>query len=224
MRVIGSALEALAAAGATFATIVVAAALSPRHVEHETDESIDEMVSMVEATRHADYEQRSFNDSESHEDMSEIESLPDSAKVQHSEKKEDHHVGMISTRCWLSCTSIRDSFQNLSSDDLKIYIWQITSRLLVTPAVVYLILIKLDCSGMLDDVPPIATIVLLINSALPGALVIVVILKAEGLEDAATTVSKTYLPTYIISVLTVAMWASIGLMTWRPASTICQRF
>ena len=102
--------------------------------------------------------------------------------------------------------------------------WQILSRLFITPAIVYLILIKLDCSGALDGIPSIAKLVLLINSALPGALVVVVILKAEGLTDAAAAVSKTYLPTYALSVFTLAMWSSVGLMTWRNDSTVCELF
>jgi hypothetical protein len=88
---------------------------------------------------------------------------------------------------------------------------------------VFALLLRLDCSGFLDTIPHIAKLVLLIYSAVPGALVVVVILKAEGLTEEAAAVSKTYLPSYTFSVFTLAMWSSLGLMVFRPDAGICQQ-
>ena len=109
----------------------------------------------------------------------------------------------------------------MQSETMKIYIWQVSARLLVTPGIVFFLLLKLDCAGLLDSVPNIAKLVLLINSAVPGALVVVVILKAQGLADEAAAVSKAYLPSYTLSVFTLAMWSSIGLMAFRSDSAAC---
>ena len=57
-----------------------------------------------------------------------------------------------------------------------------------------------------------AKLVVLINSCLPGAQMIVVLLKSEEeLADSAQAVASVYLPSYLISCVTIAAWSSIGL-------------
>ena len=45
-----------------------------------------------------------------------------------------------------------------------------------------------------------------------GAQLIVLTLKSKGLSDSAAIVAKVYLPSYLLSVVTIAGWASLGLM------------
>uniref|UniRef100_A0A7S3QAS7 Uncharacterized protein n=1 Tax=Chaetoceros debilis TaxID=122233 RepID=A0A7S3QAS7_9STRA len=247
MRVIGSALEALAAAGSTFATIIVAATLGqPQQQEAEVvrihakdkqqhqqqlEEEVEALVDKDQGLQRVDstYRDNGSHDCENGDYYGEKNQMNNgSSNIANLEneilqtKNETRHTGRRSkTRIWNRCMK---SLRSIPMEDFKIYMWQILSRLFITPAIVYLIMIKLDCSGALDGIPSIAKLVLLINSALPGALVVVVILKAEGLTDAAAAVSKTYLPTYVLSVFTLAMWSSVGLMTWRNDSTICELF
>ena len=82
-----------------------------------------------------------------------------------------------------------------------------SAGLLVTPGIVFFLLLKLDSAGLLDSVPNIVKLVL-INSAVPGALVVVVIWEAQGLADEAAAVSKVYLPSYTLS--DVGHWSSLG--------------
>lgn len=111
-----------------------------------------------------------------------------------------------------TCTQIKRISKVLKHPSFKIQIWHIMSRLIVTPAVVYIILWKMGCS-----LTPIAKLVLLVNSALPGALIVVVLLKTHGLTEAALIVSQTYLPSYTLSVITIALWAAIGMMTFSDS-------
>jgi hypothetical protein len=72
----------------------------------------------------------------------------------------------------------------------------------------------LDCRV---DLSPTAKLVLLVNSSLPGALIVVVILKANGFSKAASIVSQTYLPSYALSVITTAVWTSLGIAAFSDS-------
>ena len=66
--------------------------------------------------------------------------------------------------------------------------------------------------------------VVIVNSGLPGAQLIVLTLKAKGLSDSASIVAKVYLPSYLLSVITIAGWTSLGLLLSRYDSTsLCKR-
>ena len=110
-----------------------------------------------------------------------------------------------------------------------LHVWFCLSRLIVAPAVVVGIILALDCSAsrVLKSVPNLAKLVIIVNSALPGALIVVVLLKArEECADTAAAVSKVYLPSYLISILTIAAWCSVGLWITLPdeeGNTFCQR-
>lgn len=82
----------------------------------------------------------------------------------------------------------------------------------------------MDCGSILDAVPNMAKMVVIVNSGLPGAQLIVLTLKAKGLSDSASIVAKVYLPSYLLSVITIAAWTSIGLLISRYDSTqFCKR-
>ena len=68
---------------------------------------------------------------------------------------------------------------------------------------------------------------IIVNSSLPGALIVVVLLKAqEECADTAAAVSKVYLPSYLVSILTIAAWCSVGLWVTLPdedGKSVCQQ-
>jgi hypothetical protein len=79
----------------------------------------------------------------------------------------------------------------------------------------------------LRPVPKLALLVIIINSCLPGASIVVVLLKSElVLEDTAAVVAKAYLVSYIICIFTIAAWTALGLWITLPdedGNTVCQR-
>ena len=214
LRVAGSALESLSNAGTTFATIVVAASLmknedenSSTRIEKDQDQN-SETLHLNLRDEELDL-QNAQKDSEPGLRQQVDEVLADENKIDDDGK--EHSFGR-----WVS-----KYLPSVQRKNMKIYIWQVTSRLIVTPGIVFLLLLRLDCSGLLGSVPNIAKLVLLVNAAVPGALVVVVILKSEGLTDEAAAVSNTYLSSYGLSVLTLAIWCSIGLMAFRTDAGIC---
>jgi len=197
LRVIGAALEGLSSAATTLLVIVVAASLVAKD---DLKEDVNKQRLVVDG-----------------QDVDEEIDL----KLSNDEDdfSDENKIGESDRRGKLSFGRYFNSLP--SRDTLKIHLWQIMSRLIVTPGIIFLVLIRLDCAGLLDFIPNIAKLVILINSAVPGALVIVVVLEAHGFADEAATVSMTYLPTYIISVFTLAMWSTFGLMAFREDSGMC---
>ena len=111
-----------------------------------------------------------------------------------------------------SATSAIKAVHRPRSDTLRLLAWFVTSRLIVSPAIITAIIALLDRSGLLAGVPPMAKLVVLINSCLPGAQMVVVLLKCEEeLADSAQAVASVYLPSYLLSCVTIAAWSSIGL-------------
>lgn len=168
--------------------------------------------SILEDEKNKGNQSYNLENAEGQTDVIEDDHISDNTN--HTQKEKVKTRDTIVARCF-------DWFHSIPRETMKIYIWQILARLFVTPGIVFFILVKLDCAGLLDSIPNIAKLVLLINSAVPGALVVVVILKAHGFTDEAAVVSKTYLPTYILSVLTLSMWSTFGLMAFRQDSGIC---
>ena len=86
----------------------------------------------------------------------------------------------------------------------------------MAPAVVFLLIVAMDCGGVLDSIPSLAKMVIIVNAGLPGAQMIVLTLKSKGLSDSASIVAQVYLPSYLLSVVTIAAWTSLGLMISLP--------
>lgn len=89
-------------------------------------------------------------------------------------------------------------------------IWYMASRLFVAPALVIILVAFLPIS-----VPPMALLVVIVNAALPGALIVVVLLKSQGLSS-AQTVAGVYLPSYMLSIFSIAAWTALGLWITIP--------
>jgi thiamine transporter ThiT len=58
-------------------------------------------------------------------------------------------------------------------------------------------------------------LVLLINAAVPGALIVVIVLKSNGFTKEAAIVSQSYFPTYVLSIFTLGAWTAIGLSIFQ---------
>ncbi len=174
LRVIGSTLESLSSAGATFATIVVAAALA----DDSSDEKVDGELAGL--TIHQE-------DGDRQEDIDSQQQEITSITGHDEEDHVSEGVAMSNNNKLSEKLS-----QFMKKPTFRVQAWHVTSRLFVTPAVIFGILLKVEyCPLYLS---PISKLVLLINSSLPGALIVVVILKTNGFTKAANTVSQTYLP------------------------------
>ncbi|GAX20810.1 hypothetical protein FisN_7Hh123 [Fistulifera solaris] len=115
-------------------------------------------------------------------------------------------------RRWFSSSNLTSSDESKQhqGEHARYLFWYIASRLFVTPALVILLLAFLPIS-----VPPMALLVVIVNAALPGALIVVVLLKSQGLSS-AQTVAGVYLPSYVLSVISIAAWTALGLWITLP--------
>jgi predicted permease len=117
----------------------------------------------------------------------------------------------LSTK-WLLASKPRSS-----PEQRRMLLWFCLSRLILSPALVVGCLLGLDSFGLLQGVPPLSKLVVVINASLPGALMVVVLLKSQpALADCAAAVAQVYLPTYLISILTIAAWTSVGMWISLP--------
>ncbi|GAX11742.1 hypothetical protein FisN_7Lh123 [Fistulifera solaris] len=103
-----------------------------------------------------------------------------------------------------------DESKQHRGEHVRYLFWYIAARLFVTPALVILPLAFLPIS-----VPPMALLVVVVNAALPGALIVVVLLKSQGLSS-AQTVAGVYLPSYVVSIVSIAAWTALGLWITLP--------
>jgi predicted permease len=113
-------------------------------------------------------------------------------------------------------------------EHLQVHVWFALSRLIVTPLLMTLCIVGLDCgSEILSDVPPLSKLVVIINATLPGALIVVVLLKANpSLSDTADLVARVYLPSYLLSIVTITAWTAVGLWITIPDEnglSLCSR-
>lgn len=211
LRVFGSALESLSSAGTTFATMIVAASLV--NVEPRDDTQPEHSAFISPSNENP-------NDQDEHSASDAL--VPTNQLNANGELRTDRfEICRSRIRAMVNPCECSWSWSSMDRKTLLIYLWQILARLFVTPGIVFGILLEADCSSFLQNVPNVAKLVLLINAAVPGALIVVVILKAEGFTNEASAVSKTYLPSYCLSVFTLAMWSSLGLMAFHPDSRPC---
>jgi hypothetical protein len=78
--------------------------------------------------------------------------------------------------------------------------------------------VAMECNQLIDSVPDLAKLVVIVNSCLPGALIVVVLLKSNpATAHCAATVAKVYLPTYLFSIVNIAVWTAVGLYVTLPS-------
>ena len=111
----------------------------------------------------------------------------------------------------------RQSLLAMRNPTVKQHVWFNVTRLVITPAVVCGILIGLDCgTSLFDTIPHLAKLVIIVNSSVPPAMLVILSLKSEGMSESAAVVSKLFTSSYLLSVISIAGWAAMGLMLSLP--------
>lgn len=202
IRFLGSALQTLGQASSPMSTLVVAASLVPPHPA-PMDES--------GATNHSQPDQDNP-----------IMSDPNFGPYRRR-RSSLMRLGQSMRR-----TSVRLLETTRTTPELRrLLLWFVASRLILAPAIVTGTIAGLECSGYLSAVPDLAKLVIIVNASVPGALIIVVLLKARPeLDDTTAAVAKVYLPTYLVSIVSIAGWTALGLWLTLPDEnglTVCER-
>eukprot|EP00980_Cylindrotheca_fusiformis_P026615 scaffold16625_cov118-Cylindrotheca_fusiformis.AAC.6 len=211
LRFLGSALETLGSASSSISTMIVAASLVPQK-KAENDrpgENTDSQTGEAGETP-VDVDQNALTD-------------PRPTSPNRSSR-----IRSIGASIRTSSTRIAKAVTRSTPEMRRLHLWFCLSRLVVSPAVVVGIIVALDCgSNVLEPVPKLALLVLIINSCLPGASIVVVLLKSKMvLEDTATVVAKAYFLSYIVCIFTIAAWTALGLWITLPdedGNTVCRR-
>lgn len=204
LRFLGSSLETLGVASSPLSTMVVAASLVPLTVNQGSQSHGSE------------------DDLTQTPDENPIMSDPTVGPYQPSRDRSESEMNskFASIRSSLRSSSARilKAMPRPSGEMLRLHVWFCLSRLVISPFVIVALIVGLDCgSDLLMDVHPLSKFVLIINAALPGAQVVIVLLKArEEMADTAAAVAKVYMPSYLLSIITIAAWTSIGLWVTLP--------
>ena len=210
LRFLGSAMETLGNASSPLSTMVVAASLVPpppgQGEEERSDEEefhvVDENPGMTDPNFGPYQRPRRRR-------VSRFQTLRRSMRRVSSE-------GMQTTT-WTS------------HERLRWHLWYCTSRLVLTPAVIVGLILALDCSGgeLLGRVTNLAKLVVIVNASLPGALIVIVLLKCDDrMTETAAVVAKVYMSSYFLSIFTITAWTALGLWITLPdedGRTICGR-
>ncbi|KAL7465529.1 hypothetical protein ACHAXS_005846 [Conticribra weissflogii] len=228
LRFLGSALESLGQAGTSVGTLVVAASL----VHQVNDDGLDEVEHLE--SKHdnvAIHDTESQNICHSNVDVGEsrvampseicspTQSAPRATSYNHEVRRSSmsrrssvsQFGSMVKRRSSIALAAIRKR-----KPTIRMHAWFIFSRLIVAPAVICLIIVGMDCGGILSGISPLAKMVIIVNAGLPGAQLIVITLKSKGLSGSASIVAQVYLPSYLLSVVTIAAWTSVGLIVSIP--------
>ncbi|EEC48143.1 predicted protein [Phaeodactylum tricornutum CCAP 1055/1] len=226
LRFLGSAIETLGQASSPMSTMIVAASLVPPRISVEEDTSANNGDG-CESTSSNLLEALTENPTRHDPNLG----TQQPCGHPKSSLQSVHHF------LWAGSLRLLQAFPRSNSEQLRLLVWFILSRLIVSPLIVVGTLVGLECgTSLLVDVPALAKLVVVVNACLPGALVVVVVLKAnESLADSAAAVAKVYLPTYLLSIVTIAAWTALGLwitlpderglsisynLDWEPARTV----
>lgn len=224
LRFIGAATEALGKASSPMSTMVVAASLAGSHNRNSAHSEEDRAEGQEETTEGDPIvPETAAVVSNSPPPIDDVNNGAQSEPVLLSDPNfgpwQRRRSSVMKMRKAIRTRSSRalERFERPSPDMMRLHIWFILSRLVISPALVCAVLLGLQCSGLLGDVPNLAKLVVIINAALPGALVVVVLLKANSeLADSAAVVAKVYLPSYLLSIFTIAAWSAVGLVVAIP--------
>eukprot|EP00546_Thalassionema_frauenfeldii_P004132 CAMPEP_0178926248 /NCGR_PEP_ID=MMETSP0786-20121207/18415_1 /TAXON_ID=186022 /ORGANISM="Thalassionema frauenfeldii, Strain CCMP 1798" /LENGTH=366 /DNA_ID=CAMNT_0020601325 /DNA_START=518 /DNA_END=1615 /DNA_ORIENTATION=- len=208
LRFLGSAVEMLGIAGAPISTIVAAAALVPPR-KQEDDEEEGSNVN-VNANRFCFWRRVEVNE-EITNTTNPIITDPNQGPYHYQQRLRSFRQSFL-----LRSNSIRlrNAIPRSTPEMRKLHIWFCLSRLFVTPAVVVGLMVAMDSCGfdILSPVPNLAKLVIIVNSCLPGALIMLVILKSrESLADTAAALAKLYCSSYLLSIVTIAAWTTLGI-------------
>lgn len=206
LRFLGSAVETLGIASSSISTMIVAASLVPPQIQERLESNRDVPTLSAEA--------------EAEEDTGSSDQNPNPNR--------SSRMISIGTSIRRNSSRIIKSVTRSTPEMRRLHAWFCLSRLVVSPAVVVGIIVAIDCgSDALRPVPKLALLVIIINSCLPGASIVVVLLKSKlVLEDTASVVAKAYFLSYMICIFTIAAWTALGLWITLPdedGNTVCRR-
>ena len=226
---VGSSLVALGQAGTIFANIIVAASLAAENsvekgstgVEDPTERGGKDAFTTTDSS--LPLEQSSDDDSGSCDSELVLkDSTIGDCNVKNETDRNKSFMRRLDMKNRIRGNSsiIRNSSILLDrirrSPQLPMHLWYIMSRLVVAPFLVCVTLVVMDCGNMLTNVPSAAKLVVMVNASVPGALVVVVVLKSKGFTDTASILAQVYLPSYLISIFTIAGWTTVGLLISIP--------
>jgi Membrane transport protein len=241
LRFLGSALETLGQASSPVSTMVVAASLVPLHSAVATEDN-------KKGEEQNSTEDESFDHDESHvqppvarNDTTDVERRLEPTVVEESPVMSDPTFGPMQLRrrssihrfgATLRRSSVRalEKARRTPPEQRRMLLWFTLSRLILSPGLVVLAIVGLDCSGILASagVPGLAKLVLIVNASVPGALIVVLLIKSDPeLHETAAVVAKMYLPTYLFSIVTIAAWTAVGLIVSIPddeGNSFCARY
>ncbi len=209
LRFLGSALETLGIASSPISTMVVAASLVPPR-PHCPEQS-------------SEYEEQLNNIVDENPGMSDPNFGPYRRRPQRSSRFQNFRRSFRN-----GSMRVIQAVPRSTPEMIRLHVWFCLSRLVLTPAVIVGLILALDCNGnLLSGVPNLAKLVIIVNSALPGALIVIVLLKSKDeMAETAAAVAKVYLPSYLLSIVTIAAWTAVGLWLTLPDDdglTVCQR-
>lgn len=215
LRFLGSAVETLGIASSPISTMVVAASLVPPRRQEPEDIS-----STINLT---DTQERGIQRIDENPAMSDPNFGPYRRQPRRSARLDKIRRSLRS-----SSMRIIQAMPRSKPEMIRLHLWFCASTLVLNPAVIVGLVLALDCSGnLLSGVPNLAKLVLIINSSLPGALIVIVLLKSrEEMSETAAVVAKVYLPCYLLSIVTIAAWTAVALWVTLPDEnglTLCQR-
>lgn len=241
LRFLGDALETLGQASSPMSTMVVAASLVPLKEERGdicTSESLQDDCDNV-SHEHNTREQSDADDNDENDHVDNpIMSDPNfgpaprrrrKASLRRLSRSVRHGSSRIIKSIRPLSTNTTDSQNDKNRNTRHLLLWFVLSRLFVAPALVVGTIVGLDCggAGLLDGVPNLAKLVVIVNSCLPGALIVVVLLKSNpSLSESAAAVAQVYLPSYLLSIISIAAWTALGLYVTLPddeGNTFCHR-
>jgi cbb3-type cytochrome oxidase subunit 3 len=232
LRFVGSAIESLAAALPSVATMITAASLivppNPIPVSDDGDDSSDN--GDKKKRRWASFWPLFWL---KHDDDVNAVYDPNFAEINVAEEKPQQRrqrpslARMRQESVRLGSQVKRQALLALRRPTWKMHAWFNVTRLVITPAIVCGILIGLDCgTSLFDTIPHLAKLVIIVNSSVPPAMLVILSLKSEGMSESATVVSKLFTSSYLLSVISIAGWAAMGLMLSLPDDDgryFCQR-
>jgi hypothetical protein len=234
LRFLGSALESLGQASSPISTMVVAASMVPMPVAPEppvSREQIDD-TALVESSCNELHEptQNVPEDPEPPVEnpiMSDPNFGPYQPPPPHEHQQQPYRR-RLSRAVGASSRRLLQAATRSTPEMRRLHVWFVLSRLVLSPALVVATIVGLDCgTNVLSSVPPLAKLVVIVNAALPGALVVVVLLKSNpDLAETAAAVAKVYLPSYLFSILSISAWTAAGLWITVPDEnglSFCER-
>eukprot|EP00804_Cyclotella_cryptica_P011263 CCRYP_007765-RA/>CCRYP_007765-RA protein AED:0.08 eAED:0.07 QI:0/-1/0/1/-1/1/1/0/378 len=233
LRFFGSAMESLGSASSSVGTLVVAASLVHQASEDEImedrnsnaeDSAMEKSCSNInpnnDGTAGNTTRKRTSNVECSTLNEEQLDHIIDPQGFIHRRASLSQIGSMVRRRSSLALASIR-----LRKPTVRMHCWFIASRLIVTPALICAVIVAMDCGGVLAGIPNLAKMVVIINAGLPGAQLVVITLKSKGFTDSASIIAKVYLPSYLLSAITIAAWTSVGLLVSIPkdsGTSICR--